>query len=103
MKHLIEFKLFETFSKDEIIQKASKYKSLLDLRKDNSNLYRLVISNSLEKVVFPRTSKWTKEKIREVANNHKTRSEFAKKAQGAYVVAKGLNMLDELFSIKKSD
>jgi tRNA U34 2-thiouridine synthase MnmA/TrmU len=102
MKHLIEFKLFETLSKEEIIQKASKYKSLLDLRKDNSNLYRLVISNSLDKVVFPRTSKWTKEKLREEAKKYKTRSEFAKKAQGAYKVATGLNMLDELFP-KKSD
>jgi tRNA U34 2-thiouridine synthase MnmA/TrmU len=86
-------------SEEEIVSQASKYKSMLELRKKDTKLYWLIKNNKLENSAFPKKSKWTKEKIREESNNYKTRSEFAKKSQGAYVVAKGLKMLDELFPI----
>jgi hypothetical protein len=99
MKHLIEFKLFETFSKDEVIQKASKYKSLLDLKKNNLKLYNLVVDNHLKNTIFPRKSKWTREEIEKESEKYNNRGDFSKYSQGAYVRAKGLNMLDELFPI----
>jgi len=66
-------------------------------------LYLLIKNHNLENSAFPRPSKWTEEKIREEAKKYTKRSEFWKKSEGAYIRAKGLGMLDELFPKKKSD
>jgi hypothetical protein len=106
MKYLIAYKIFENqeeISIEEIIKKASKYKSLHELKKRDMKLYLLIKNHNLEKTIFPRASKWTEEKIREEAKKYSKRSDFFEKSEGAYIRAKGLNMLDELFPKKKSD
>jgi hypothetical protein len=108
MKHLIEFKLFESEeSKEEIVKQASKYKSLVDLRRRDTQLYYKVVNNNLTNSAFPRDSKWTKEKIEEEAEKYNNKSEFGRNSPGAYNRAVGLGILDELFpkikNKKKSD
>ena len=98
MKHLIEFKLFESEeSKEEIVKQASAYKSLLDLKIKNGTLYHKVMTNHLTNSVFPKPAKWTKEKIEEEAEKYNNKSEFSRKSPGAYNRAVGLGILDELF------
>lgn len=106
MKHLIEFKLFEAnenLTNDEIVNKASKYKNIVELKRKDYKLYSLVISNHLGNSAFPRKSKWTEEKIREEAKKYKTKSEFSRNSYGAYARAIGLNMLNKLYPNKKSN
>lgn len=99
MQYLIAYKLFETqeTKEEEIVNQASKYKSMLELRKKDTKLYWLIKNNKLENLVFPKSSKWTEAKIREEAKKYTKRSEFWEKSQSAYIRAKGLKMLDELF------
>lgn len=103
MKYLLEYKLFESESKEDIIKKASIFKSILDLKRNDLKLYNLVTNNRLENTIFPRKSKWTREEIEKESEKYNNRGDFSKYSQGAYVRAKGLGMLDELFPIKKSD
>lgn len=104
MKYLIDFKLFENIQKEltknEIIKKASHYKSSLELRKKDTELYKLIVSNHLLNTIFPKEIKWTIEKIKEEAKKYKTRGEFQKNAPGAYIRATGFSMLDKLYPKK---
>ena len=95
MKYLTKYKLFE--DKEDIIKQASKYKSLLDLKRNDITLYKKVMSNHLNNLVFPKSIKWTKEKIEAESEKYNNKSEFGKKSPGAYNRASGLDMLDELF------
>jgi hypothetical protein len=100
MQYLIGYKLFENEEKvstEEIVKKASKYKSMLELRRRDTKLYWLIRNNNLEYSVFPKKSKWTKEEIEKESEKYNTRGEFSQKSHGAYARALGLNMLDELF------
>lgn len=104
MKYLLGYKIYESLTPEEIVKQASKYNSLLELRRKNSKLYYLVTSHNLEHSAFPKKSKWTREEIEKEAKKYNTRSEFSMKSNGAYVRANGLGILDELFPInKKSD
>ena len=94
MEYIISYKLFED---KVIIKQASNYKSLVDLRKEDTDLYNKVINNKLTNIIFPRTSKWNSKTIREEAKKYKNKSEFAKKSNGAYVRAVGLGILNKLF------
>lgn len=103
MKYLLDFKLFEAESKEEnlsneeIVDKASKYKTLSELRRKDSKLYWLVVQKKLINSVFPRKSKWTKEELEKESEKYNSRGEFGRKSPGAYNRAMGLGILDELF------
>lgn len=101
MKYLLGYKIYESLTPEEIVKQASKYNSLLELRRKNSNLYYLVTSHNLEHSAFPRKSKWTREEIEKESEKYNNRGEFSAKSHGAYSRAVGLGILDELFPKNK--
>ena len=79
---------------------AKQYNSKIDLKSGNRSVYNYIQTNGLLDELcshMERKRKWTDQNVRVAAYHYKTRGEFRDKCNAAYLWAKELNLLDELY------
>jgi hypothetical protein len=87
-------------SKEELIQKAKKYKRWAELSKAEPNLYKAILRKKLQNIVKdnmlpPKGPMWTKEKILADAKKYRNSKEWRKNSPGAYRISNKLKCYAE--------
>lgn len=87
---------------EKCIEEAKKYKHKTDFKKSSNTAYNILLKNNLIDTACKHMTepdkiiKWHKNECIEAAKKCKTKSEFCKKYNGAYTIAKKKGWFDEL-------
>jgi superfamily II DNA or RNA helicase len=99
---------YKNMTKEEIKNIATEYSTREEFQNSNNGAYQVALTNDWIDEIFERMKKpngfyknMTKEKMREIALEYDSISEFVKGNNSAYNVARKMNWIDEFFTRKK--
>lgn len=98
---------YKVWSYEELKSEAQKYKRVKDFREYSKEAYYAAMNRHILKGLCAsmepdrRGKHWDEDSVRKEAAKYKLRNHFYNGCRGAYNAAKRLNLLDELYPIKK--